>query len=740
MRSIARVAATAVALSLALTAFAQQEHPECGSSPELTQWARELGAWSSGRAARMASKGLQPVAAMLRDNVYLLPADESNAPFRHPFDLEGRTLRFTRRGTSGFSVTNLPLAYDEERGALAPWFSTIGDMSIISLGFDYPFYDTTVTQVYVSRFNAIFLAAATIPNVKQFGEVDVATIRQPVIAPLLTSDSSEFGPPPAVWLKKTADAVTFTWTVTGRYDVQAVLFRSGDVSFSYKTVSTRPLSVGAGAVVISSGHEPWRSETSSLASTTDPSGDQATTLTAQLAPLYDITGVTVSTVAGSDMLEIRIDTRDAVDRSIIPSNEPVIYNVAFGPVSDQQYARLYLYSLQGNDRYILPVWGSVYGSSAARVEGSSIILDVMQEHLAGVRSPEVRVSTLRGSRATADSVAVLSVPLSAPARRVGTDFSALSTGTFENVPIMETFTLPILSVYRVWEQLKQSDPTLTDAAIDGVAIYQNFYTDLVTFAGAYSTGGNAAASGLASDDDAALTMPRSPALCHMNKVEYGYNAASRSASHVVLHEFGHRWLLFVSLMENGAKTYRLNPLSAHPAQFVDTRSAFKIHNDQETSVMGGGHFTDNHNGTFSTADYGPYGYSWLDLYLMGLASPSEVGPFFYVADSVPELGGAYYAPENETFSGRRVEVTLQQIIDATGVRRPAYPATQRDFKVIFVLVTEPGREPTPEELEWMRTYRSLMEADFRTATNSRASVSTAVVPPPSGPRRRAIRH
>ena len=231
--------------------------------------------------------------------------------------------------------------------------------------------------------------------------------------------------------------------------------------------------------------------------------------------------------------------------------------------------------------------------------------------------------------------------------------------------------------------------------------------------------------------------PRVPALMHMNTLGYGHNSTPPGASRVVLHEIGHRWLMFVSLLENGIRSRKLNPVSPHPAQYVDTRAAFKVFTDNDTSVMGGGWFTDNGDGTFSTAGYGPYGYSWLDLYLMGLADESEVPSMYTIDDSDPQLGGEYYAPANQTFRGRRNDFTVGQIIDATGVRKPAFPATQRNFRVVFVLVVDPDREPAAGDLERIEEYRQLLQRDFPVATGGRGDVVTALTPPPPAPRRRA---
>jgi hypothetical protein len=110
---------------------------------------------------------------------------------------------------------------------------------------------------------------------------------------------------------------------------------------------------------------------------------------------------------------------------------------------------------------------------------------------------------------------------------------------------------------------------------------------------------------------------------------------------------------------------------------------------------------------------------------------------FYVANSNPALGGEYYAPANQTYNGARRDFTVQQVIDGTGARQPSFPNTQRNFRVVFVLVSDPDRPVTDEELAAMNDYRGLLENDFRTATNGRGSVSAVIEQPPAGPRRRA---
>ena len=104
-------------LVAALPLFAQHDDT-CGTTPELREFTREVAAWSTARARLAASKGLPQTTAALKDDVIYLSADDTNVPYRRPFDLAGRTLVFTPSG-GGFSVRNIPSTYDPNRGTEA---------------------------------------------------------------------------------------------------------------------------------------------------------------------------------------------------------------------------------------------------------------------------------------------------------------------------------------------------------------------------------------------------------------------------------------------------------------------------------------------------------------------------------------------------------------------------------------------------------------------------------------------
>ncbi len=102
------------------------------------------------------------------------------------------------------------------------------------------------------------------------------------------------------------------------------------------------------------------------------------------------------------------------------------------------------------------------------------------------------------------------------------------------------------------------------------------------------------------------------------------------------HEMGHRWSAFVSAKVNG-ETIQLGP--THWARGLQAPVAFPYQRPVEASAMGGGVWQDNLDGTFTQLDDDYYvpatGWSYLDLYLMGLIAPSEVPDFFILRNLVP---------------------------------------------------------------------------------------------------------
>ena len=148
---------------------------------------------------------------------------------------------------------------------------------------------------------------------------------------------------------------------------------------------------------------------------------------------------------------------------------------------------------------------------------------------------------------------------------------------------------------------------------------------------------------------------------------------------------------------------------------------------EDTSVMGGGYWTDNGDGTWSVpADYTYYSYAAYELYLMGMMAPEEVPDWFYLNNTNPPQPRSYWANPGATVTGDYHLVTMQMLLDAMGTRDPVYPNEKRDLFVPMVLVVRPGQEPSAADWEFMMSVRDPWRDAFHTQTHYRGTVTTLV--------------
>lgn len=187
------------------------------------------------------------------------------------------------------------------------------------------------------------------------------------------------------------------------------------------------------------------------------------------------------------------------------------------------------------------------------------------------------------------------------------------------------------------------------------------------------------------------------------------------------HEVGHRWSAYVSAKING-KTI---PLGAWPhwATGLQARVAFPYSLPLEASTIGGGVWQDNQDGTYTQLRDGFFvpaaGYSYLDLYLMGLISAAEV-PDFFILNSLVRVRKD--STGHAVFRAERTKMTVQDVIAAEGPRSPDVDHSQRKFNTGFVVMVEHGRSPSRELLERANGVRSQWIEYWRIATGRRAEM------------------
>lgn len=710
---------------LSLLLFASAIHaaePMCGTSPENDL--RVRGVHERTRARIASNAVVPPRVATLREGAFYLQNDELITPGYRPFDLGGQTLVFTRAGNDAFTMRREALQYVEPAGEPVRDFKTAPGPNwhyvAHDLPFAFPLFGTTVTRIYVTAFNSITAAVPVEQKGALFDATEAAVHRAPVLSPLMiTVNKPRYLDYPRVWIDQRPDAVLVTWRSSAHapfgYDLQARLASDGTVTYSYRSV----VAMRWGAPILSPGFDPAQVSRVKLTGTrADNANDVAGTVPAALRPILDIRSIDAERLGDTDLFAVRLTLAGPLDRTQLGEAQAV----GFLATIDDQHAILEIGRTSTRVRSFTGQRWDENGASA-RIDGNTVELYGV---LPGRTSASVQVSTYTSGSSRSTDSGIIAFDLPPAANPTVTDLSTAPENEPLPAPMAEPFVLGSFDPFHVWDVVQDSYG-LSNFDYDGVAMYQTFFTDMIFFAGAYATGGNPQVDGIAPFSAGFGThATRAPTLLHMNQLTYNYSAAEQTASKVMLHEFGHRWLYFLRISENGEASRALNPVSAHPAAYVHTPAAFPVYGEEESSVMGGAYFTPQPDGSHR-AHVANMGYSWTDLYLMGLAGPEEVPPWFYIAGS--SLPREYWPTEGAIASGEKRVVQLGQVTAVHGARKPSVALSQRQFRVLFVLVTEEGMEPTDAEVAKLNEWRMLLERNFATATGGRGRVVTTFVRP-----------
>ena len=208
---------------------------------------------------------------------------------------------------------------------------------------------------------------------------------------------------------------------------------------------------------------------------------------------------------------------------------------------------------------------------------------------------------------------------------------------------------------------------------------------------------------------------------------------------VFAHEIGHTWLAYASYLAGGErKSMQTAERGVHWALEVHAPAPFPWREQYNGSVMGGAYWRENSDGTF-TATSGwttrGGGFSWLDLYLMGLAPPDEV-PDMFILRNIRREGPCTAEPwECERFGPFAADkeiVTMEQVLAAMGPRNPPAERARKAYNMGFVYFLLPGQTPDPELLREHAEYRDRAVDHWRHITGGRSQITTAVPTLPNG--------
>lgn len=217
--------------------------------------------------------------------------------------------------------------------------------------------------------------------------------------------------------------------------------------------------------------------------------------------------------------------------------------------------------------------------------------------------------------------------------------------------------------------------------------------------------------------DRDITFYRNP----LDEISQGSLPPYMYAMSQIAHEMGHRWAAFVSA-KPGDQAISLGPV--HWAKGLQAPVAFPYQRPTEASIMGGGVWQDNFDGTYTQLDDDYYvpatGWSYLDLYLMGLISPAEVPDFFILRNLVP---AGKDANGHAIFKAERTKITIQDVIAAEGPRSPSVDKSQRQFNTGMVMVVQHGQKPSSKLVEETEAIRKLWINYFSITTGRRASMT-----------------
>ena len=190
------------------------------------------------------------------------------------------------------------------------------------------------------------------------------------------------------------------------------------------------------------------------------------------------------------------------------------------------------------------------------------------------------------------------------------------------------------------------------------------------------------------------------------------------------HEMGHTWLAAARYMKDGERRLMTAGEGSHWAPELHAPAPFPWRGTENGSVMGGNFWRENRDGTFTPTNGWSSkggGFSWLDLYLMGLATADEV-PDMFILRNLQETGRGWRGP----YTAEKEIVTMEQIVAAIGPRNPPPERAPKVFNIGFVYFLLPGQEPDPELLRELVRYRDRALEHWRHVTGGRGQLSNEI--------------
>ena len=190
-------------------------------------------------------------------------------------------------------------------------------------------------------------------------------------------------------------------------------------------------------------------------------------------------------------------------------------------------------------------------------------------------------------------------------------------------------------------------------------------------------------------------------------------AAQDTPMTVLGHESGHLFLAFASIPDPAGSTAK--PMIGYGG------AHWSFVYDSEASLDEGEKVTDLGSGRFVTAAV-TQGFAPLDRYLMGFSPASDVADTFVALNpSVSPLG---HPQSGVGFTGTRLNISVNDIMQTLGRRTPDYTVAQHRFRFGFIVVVPSGtpNSSLTNDVQQVETYRQQFVAAY---TKFSANLGTA---------------
>lgn len=663
-----------------------------------------------------------------------LPADDT-APARL-FDLNGQTLMFRPVGDSGYVRSVEPLAWEGEFG------TQVYDPSVPFGSFVFPYAGSNWDTFNVnSNGNITFgQSLGDRPGSERFAQLrsvgDAFAQGLSTIAALYKPYVSG-----RRYVNRLADRVVVTWSVSepGGIDAfspspeinefQAVLFADGSIAFNYRDVSIRDGIVGLFPVAAA---EPVQgNRLGVLQDPVDP----------DLPEHLDLVEVTVFD-ADQDSLIVEFATRGAVPGNGDPRVAGLVYSFFLdvdAPLLDSiDWSDVdYNWRISGREdnRYVV---------STLKGDGASARMLPAQGAAGRIRIA-ISVPGFEGGTVAAFAEAFLAsdgiidgIDHTRPVVFQSPAFAseAVDLSTYgEQAPVgyeafhFRGFPDPDESTCRLIRTL--------GGGFDFVIFASEFRVDQQTAASAMARFGKVP-KGIGLSDGANQRCSEGTLKGFIYHPIYMNSEMGRGAGppglpsngfnfalSLIGHEMGHLWTARAAYDADGQRERLYGEwCGCHWRWEVHLPAVYPWLEDRQSSTMGGSHWQENPDGTFTRGAYGwgipAPGFSHLDLYLMGLLDASEVPDTFLLRDPVllnRDQGSGVYSATKETIS-------IEQVIAAHGPREPAAGTAQSEFNVAFVYLVEPGRTPGSLPLQRHAAMRDKFVEYWAHVTGGRSRITS----------------